>query len=345
MKLKKQFSDFYKEIKIDDEVEDLKEKREVLEDDLKNKLPGELEKHGIHINKSAIEIFDQGSYKLHTTISNNEGSIDRDVAVMFPLDIEENSDTRKIKGYVRDALKHTNRTLHIKEPCVNVSYIEDGEEWMHIDLPVYAKNNEKVYLARGREFATEGNYTWEDADPKGLNEWLLNEINGNQQLRRNIRYIKKWKQEKYKNSTLDHEVPPGIGLTLLAIDCFISSTTDEGDDDLTSLQQTVQGIINKFNVTYENGEVVKADISMNLPVIPNTDVFKKMRDSSESYILRFYKRLNEALQNLTDACNESSEHDAGVSVRKVFGDDFQVPEKQTSQSNASSKKEHNFGRK
>ena len=91
MKLKKQFADFYKEIKIDEEVEDLKEKREVLQGDIENKLPNELKKHGIDLKKSEIKIFDQGSYKLNTTISNDYGSIDRDVAVMFPLNIVENS--------------------------------------------------------------------------------------------------------------------------------------------------------------------------------------------------------------------------------------------------------------
>ena len=114
---------------------------------------------------------------------------------------------------------------------------------------------------------------------------------------------------------------------------------------MTSLQNTVQGIVDKFVLTYENGKVIKADISRKLPVTPCSDVFEKMRESSDSYILKFYNRLNEALQNLTDACNESSEHDAGISVRKVLGDKFQVPEKQIASSNALSKKEHNFGRR
>lgn len=61
MKLKKQFSDFYKEIKIEEEVEDLREKREILQNDIETKLPGELKKHGIELKKSEIEIFDQGS--------------------------------------------------------------------------------------------------------------------------------------------------------------------------------------------------------------------------------------------------------------------------------------------
>lgn len=344
MKLKKQFADFYKEIKIDEEVEDLKEKREILQNDIEDKLPGELKKYSIELKKSDIEMFDQGSYRLHTTISNDYGSIDRDVAVMFPLDTDANSDPRKIKGYVRDSLKHENRTLDIKEPCVNVSYVENGEEWMHIDLPVYAKHNGKVYLARGSEFATAGNYRWEETDPKGLNEWFLKRIDGNQQLRRCIRYIKKWKQEKYHNSSFEHEIPPSIGLTLLMCDCFVASTGKDGDDDLSSLQASMQNIINMFTLTYDtDGELVKADITKYLPVTPtDSDVFSKMK-GSDTYGVKFYNRLNAALQNLTDACNVESEHDAGESVRKVFGDKFQVPPKQVSTSSASSKKEHNFG--
>ena len=57
MKLKKQFADFYKEIKIDEEVEDLKEKREVLQGDIENKLPNELKKHGIDLKKSELKNF------------------------------------------------------------------------------------------------------------------------------------------------------------------------------------------------------------------------------------------------------------------------------------------------
>lgn len=55
MKLKKQFADFYKEIKIDEEVEDLKEKREVLQGDIENKLPNELKKHGIDLKRVKLK--------------------------------------------------------------------------------------------------------------------------------------------------------------------------------------------------------------------------------------------------------------------------------------------------
>lgn len=339
MKLKKQFKDFYNEIRITSESEALKEKREILQKDIEDKFPDELKKHNIELNKSDIEVFDQGSYHLHTTIKNNV--IDRDVAVMIPLNIEDNPDPRKIKVYLSDALSYVSaRTVSIKEPCINVAYYEDGEEWMHIDLPLYAKYNDKIYLARGRTTGT--NYSWEPADPRGLNDDLFNKISGNDQLRRIIRYIKKWKNEKYKNSTLDHEVPPSIGLTYLACDCFVEATTSEGDDDLISLQQTMSAIENKFLKTYENDELVKVEISRYLTVEPYSDIFEKMR-CSDDYCMTFYNRFSTALQNLTDACNAASEHDAGKCVKKVFGDEFIVPPKETNTSYVRSKKEHGFG--
>lgn len=347
MKLKKQFEEFYKAIIIDTEVVDLIEKREILENDFKNNFPSKCAENGIEVKKTDIEIFDQGSYKLNTTIKNNYGgSIDRDVAIMFPLDITVNNDPRAIKKHGRDALNLWNRKTTIKEPCLNVSYVENGEEWLHIDLPLYAKHNNEVYLARGNEFALDGYFSWEKADPKGLNDYLLERISGNDQLRRIIRYIKKWKIEKYHNSTLDNEVPPSIGLTLLACDCFEKCTSEEGDDDLACLQKTVQNIVNKFTLTYEDEKLVKAEITRLLPVEPQKDVFEKMKNSSDAYGVKFFNRLNIALQNLTDACNQESEHDAGVSVKKVLGDEFKVPSKLVNEANSSnviSKKEHNFG--
>ena len=340
MKLKKQFKDFYDEICIHEESEDLKEKRDILQKEIKDKFPDEMKKHDIELKKSEIEMFDQGSYKYSTTIRSSV--IDRDVAVMIPLDIKKYPDPRKIKGYLRDAIGHVAaRTVKIKEPCVNVSYYENGVVWMHMDLPLYAKHNSKVYLARGKEFGTQ--YSWELADPKGLNDDLCSRINKNEQLRRVIRYIKKWRNDKYENSILDHEVPPSIGLTYLACDCFVPSTTSEGDDDLVALQQTMSNIKNEFLLTYEDGELVKADISRCLPVEPYTDVFQKMKDASDSYGVTFYKRLSTAVQNLTNAVNVESEHDAGNYVKKVLGEEFKVPPKQTFSTSTNSKKEHNFG--
>lgn len=340
MKLKKEFSDFYKAIRIDSETNALREKREVLEDDIKSKLPEILKDHGIDIAKSDIRMIDQGSYKYNTTIKADV--VDRDVAVMIPLNTTDNDDPRKIKGYLKDAISIPARTVTIKEPCVSASYYENGEEWLHIDLPLYAKNGYNAYLARGK--VSSNSYSWENADPDGLNDYLCGKINGNDQLRCIICFIKKWRNEKYSGSANDHEVPPSIGLTLLACDCFSAQSTSEGDDDLLALQKTMKAIQDKFDVSKDwNGEVVSATISCFLPVTPYTDVFKKMKDCSSSYMVTFYKRLSKAVDNLTNAVNVESAHDAGEYVQKVLGSEFVVPAKEAVVAAAQNRREHSFG--
>jgi hypothetical protein len=225
---------------------------------------------------------------------------------------------------------------------VRAVYHDNGEEWLHIDLPLYAKDGDSVYLARGK--ATSDNYSWEEADPDGLNDDLCGKINGNDQLRRIICYIKKWKNEKYSSSTRDHEVPPSIGLTYLACDCFVSQISEGKDDDLVALQKTMKNIKNKFTVTVDRyGNVIGADISRYLPVKPYTDIFEKMRESSSSYMFTFYNRICTAVENLTNAVNVESDHEAGIYVQRVLGSEFVIPPKQAASATTQNKREHSFG--
>lgn len=88
--------------------------------------------HDIELNKSDIRMVDQGSYKDNTTIKSDV--VDRDVAVMIPFDIAENSGPREI-GYLKGAITIPQRTVEIKEPCVRASYHRNGVE----DLLLYVK--------------------------------------------------------------------------------------------------------------------------------------------------------------------------------------------------------------
>lgn len=339
MKLKKEFLSFYREIRIDSESHALKEKREVLEDDIKSNLPDILAEHGIDISKSDIRMIDQGSYKYNTTIKDDV--VDRDVAVIIPLNTSDNADPRKIKKNLKEAIDIPSRSVTIKEPCVRASYYEDGEEWLHIDLPLYAEDGPHTYLARGK--ATSNTYSWEIADPDGLNSYMCDNINGNDQLRRIICYIKKWRNIKYENAASDHECPPSIGLTLLAIDCFSAQTSTEGDDDLLAFQKTLTAIRDRFSIVYDKDWKQHKDIKCMLPVVPYTDVFAQMRESSGTYIDTFYNRISTAVENLTNAVNVESEHDAAEYVQKVLGDDFTVPPKEAVAAAAYNRREHSFG--
>lgn len=340
MKLKKEFEDFYKYVRIDSESQNLIDKRNTLEGEIKDKLPNIMSNHDIELKKSDIRMIDQGSYKYNTTIKSEV--VDRDVAVMIPLDTSKNTDPRKIKKYLKESIDIPARSVSIKEPCVRAEYYKDGKEWLHIDLPLYADDDGVIYLARGK--ANSDEYSWELADPDGLNNDLCGKINGHDQLRRVICYVKKWKNEKYAGSTRDHEVPPSIGLTYLVCDCFLEQTGADGDDDLLALQKTMKAIKDRFTYTKNaQGEIVHANISRYLPVQPYTDVFKKMRDSSSSYMITFYKRLSTAVDNLTNAVNVESAHDAGKYVQKVLGTNFTVPSKETDASSTKNKREHSFG--
>ena len=167
MKLQKEFIKFFESIKID-ESQMLKDKRDILQRDIEDKLPDILKKRGVEVNKSDMRFIDQGSYKYHTTISSKV--IDRDVAVIIPIDKEKYADTRKIKEDLEKAVYHSSRTISFKEPCIRVSYFEDGKEYMHIDLPLYANYRDKFYLARGKR--NSDIYEWEEADQYGLNTFF-----------------------------------------------------------------------------------------------------------------------------------------------------------------------------
>lgn len=341
-KLVKEFSGFYNLIKIGSEAAALREKRDKLKSDIQNYFPSECEEYDITINKSDLRFINQGSYKIGTTIVNPNGTVDLDYAVIFPLDIIIHKDSREVKIAAKEALKIENvRIPKIKEPCVTVAYHQKDEEYMHIDFPLYAEHNNQLYLARGKQFSTD--YEWEKADPEGLNDYFLNNFSNNEQLRRIVCFMKKWKLEKYNNSNNSHEIPPSIALTILACENFVKCVDDNNDYDLKSLYETMKEIKNQFIITKDiNGNITKANIYCQLPVTPYTDVLYKMR-TSDSHLILLYERLCTAVVKLENAVNLDSEHEAAKEVQKVLGTEFEVPEKNVSATNISSKREHSFG--
>lgn len=50
------------------------------------------------VNSSDFHFFDQGSYRQNVSTGIESGSVDRDVAIEFEIDIDEFNDPRKIKN-------------------------------------------------------------------------------------------------------------------------------------------------------------------------------------------------------------------------------------------------------
>ena len=335
-KLHKQFMDFHDTIKLDKESTLLKQKRDTLQADIEKKLPEELESIGINITKSDLHFFDQGSYRQNVSTGIVSDSPDRDVAVEFDLDIDEHSNPRNIKKCVRNALMIENkRNPLIKEPCVTVKYMQAGEEKIHIDFPIYAIHNGNYYLARGKEFSQ--SYEWEQCDPHGLNTHLDNLFEGTKgnQLRRIVRYLKKWKLENFGESYSKDQLPPSIALTLMAGDVFIYQTKDGQDDDLAALDTVVKGIKNMFSYDWYTG---KHTISYSLPVRPWSNVFYKM---NADYQDKFYKKWCTLCTKVQNAVDASEEYEAAKFLRDVFGEDFELPEKPQAKT-GTPKKEYSY---
>lgn len=335
-KLHAQFMAFHKAIALDKAAKSLEDKREILQDDIEKNLPKELDKIGLHITKSDMHFFDQGSYRQKTSTGIESPNPDRDVAVEFPIDIKKFDDPRKIKQCVRDALKIENcREPRIKEPCITVAYLREGEENTHIDFPVYAIDQEQRYLARGKENGK--SFDWELCDPHGLNDYLDNLFSGDEgnQFRRVVRYLKKWKLENYSASCSKDQMPPSIALTLIAGDKFIYQQTDEQDDDMNALSRVVDGVMSLFNY-----DVVSAQhtISYKLPVEPKSNVFYKMTPNSQN---EFYEKWVKLSIGLHNAIKASEDYEAAKILQKILGEDFPLPPKPVAKTGAA-RKEYSY---
>ena len=112
---------------------------------------------------------------------------------------------------------------------------------------------------------------------------------------------------------------------------------------MKKFQKTLTAIIDRFSIVYDKDWKQHKDIKCMLPVVPYTDVFAQMRESSVTYIDTFYNRISTAVENLTNAVNVESEHDAAEYVQKVLGDDFTVPPKEAVAAAAYNRREHSFG--
>lgn len=337
-KLQKEFNDFNELIKCSD-TDFLREKRDLLAEDIKNKFPDKCSEYGMEINKSDLRFINQGSYIIGTAIDGK--TVDIDYAMIMPIDINDFSDPTIFKKAVKDSLIIENKRIpKIKEPCVTVAYHENNEEYMHIDFPIYAEHDNTLYLGRGKENSKTP--VWEIADPEGLKDYFLDKFKNKEQLKRIVRYIKKWKQLEYETSTNSHEVPPSVGLTILACEHY-SEYTYGGDDDLSAMYFTMKNIKDAFIVETDRfNEITSASIECKLPVEPGSDVLYKMRTSSV-YLIKLYKKIVKAVNALNEAVNLTEAHEAAKYVRKVLGEEFTIPDKETKDTVTSNKLEYNYG--
>lgn len=320
--LQAEFIKFHEEIKLSDENDTLRKKREILLDKLRQNISEEA---------ASYTHFNQGSYAMGTGIKPDDGDYDIDVGLKFQIKKDDYEDPVQVKKWVYDALDGHTKKVQIRRSCVTVTYQEDGEEAYHVDFAVYAANNPdgKLYIAKGKENSSTDYRSWEESDPRALIDLLRNHFSDpddRAQFRRIIRYAKKWKNRHFDLS--GNSAPTGIALTALAYTYFKPRFENGGFpikkhyDDFTAFKNLMTAIKHHFSCIWdENAQCFCYTISHCLPVKPRNNLFEKMTAKQQN---DFYHKIDALISKLEAVENEGKKSDACKVMTEIFGEDFPV---------------------
>ncbi len=315
-----------------DENAVLREKRDRVLNRLQDGLEEQFASRGE--NPPEYVTFNQGSYEMGTGIKPISDDYDVDVGVCFEIAKAEYPDPAEVKAWVLDALVGQTKHVEIRRNCVTVWYQQEGEPVYHVDLAIYSDGSSnwdgKTYLAKGKQNSAVENRLWEEADPQGLIDLIKNryaDAKDAEQFRRSIRYLKRWRDEKFTSG--GNSAPVGIGFTVAAYFGFspVKSVDPFSNmvryNDLEALRGFVQWILDSFQQVYRDGECVER-LAVVLPVAPKTDLFTKMTNTQ---MADFKSKLNELLDAIEGAQREADPVEACKLLQAQFGSDFPVPPK------------------
>ena len=321
------FTDFHDAIKLSDFDENatLREKRDILLDKLKSRISSDA---------ASYTYFNQGSYAMHTGISPDDGDFDIDVGLRFAVDKEDYPDPTVLKKWVRDALDGHTKSVEIRKPCVTVKYQRDGESIYHVDFAIYAAGNAdgKLYLACGKEFSEADNKFWEESDPLELIRLVREKFEETdaQQFRRVIRYLKKWKSQKFDSN--GHAAPTGMSLTVLAYNLFSPNYTVDvfkngarAYNDFAALRSLVKSIRQKFVMVLDENNNICYSICVNILTPPHNDLFEKMTLNQKTAFYNEVVKMDDILDKVADKiANNKPLSEQCELLQDLFGTDFPV---------------------
>ena len=300
MSIQQLFCRFHKKIKV--ETDELREKRDIILDKIKESL----KKAGHPLP----DLINQGSYIYGVGVK-PVGNVEYDIDVGLDFPIKSfDYDAKTVRTWVFDAVdEHTNRVEN-KGPCIRIRYAAG----YHVDLVVYARykennQNEEFQIAYKDD-------SWRPTAPKKLKEFIATartrfaktkDSSGSDQLQRVTRYLKRWNDNNTPDDSPDK--PIGLATLLLVIEQLKNPVvdTDGMPNDLEALRVVAE------IAKYTFGRVV-----IKKPTPEFEDVFGKLSDEA---MIRFKKRLVSLLSDLESA-KDKNDDDADKILCGQFGDDF-----------------------
>lgn len=321
------FNSFHDKIKLSniDENATLRDKRDILLNKLNSKISSEA---------ASYTHFNQGSYAMHTGIKPDDGDFDIDVGLKFAVDKENYPDPTVLKKWVRDALEGHTKSVEIRKPCVTVTYQRDGEPIYHVDFAIYAADNAdgKLYLARGKEFSEKENKFWEESNPEALISLVGEKFDGSdaKQFRRIIRYLKKWKSQKFEST--GHAAPTGISLTILAYNHFSPNYAEDvfnnnarSYNDFAAFRALVKSIRNDFVIAFDDDYGICHSICVNILTPPYNDLFEKMTLKQKTAFYDEVVKMDDILDKVADKIADKKPLSEQCELlQELFGSDFPV---------------------
>lgn len=321
--VQRQFETFINTIKLSDEEETLRQKRETVLNALDKGLKREFAKRNEAPPK--YRHFNQGSYSLKTGIKPTAGKSDYDidVGIVFAVDAQTYQDDPGIvKRWVRDALAGHTDDIRIKTPCVTVTY----KAGYHVDLAVYAEPDMdfsgELPLSWGKEHASE--QSWQTNNPGELKRQIAATFKEmeRKQFRRVLRALKRWRDLTYKNAT-SHAAPVGVGLTIAGLTMFSPQVDvfNNTQDDRLATEIFVKNLLNAFrNFCWsKKDQAYGRRLEVEVPFAPYGDVFARINNSNMEKLENYLRYL---LADLEAARDAEKNKVACQHMRSSFGVDF-----------------------
>lgn len=248
-----------------------------------------------------VKFKSQGSFSMNTSILPLSGEYDVDDGVYIFGKDENRPTPSTVHNWIKKAVvKITNQKTIDKNSCVRLQYAKNFQ----VDLTIYYKkyDNKKEYFYDNEDIpklAHKGR-GWFESDPYAFKLWFGKVAN--KQLKRIVRYLKAWSDNK-QNLNL----PSGLVFTILAVDNFVGNIRDDKAFlyTLISIQNTIDDKKNIWaNYVCKRPTINKTE---NLLLKYSTETTKKsFLDALQALITSGKQALK--LISKKDACAKWQEH-------------------------------------
>jgi RNase P protein component len=238
----------------------------------------------------------QGSFMMNTIICPLDGEFDVDDGIYFKVKVKPLQTINTFHEWIREAIdEHTKQEPIDKQTCVRLVYARE----YHLDLPIYYLiEGQTPYLAHKRE-------GWIKSDPREFIKWFNSKADEGGQLKRIVRYLKAWSDNK-KSDNKEGNLPSGLIFSTLAANYVVF---DERDD--LAFYQTLVAIKYQLELSFTCYRPTPPDSENLLEDYSNTK-----RDYFLGQLGSFIKSAEKALSD------ELSKKDACEAWQYHFGDRF-----------------------